>query len=191
MRAVSFSLSRRSLRFAVAGLVLAVEVATAFMPVAHAQSQSTGGLRDYPIPGGWFYSQESRLSTDSPPYRGYTVVDDQDASFWTEFRRFGGTDVLGYPVSQRYRYPSDTGYLSQAFQRGILQWHPETARARFCGGQGAAPWRRRIYRTIFQRGLRCRLMGQRLQPRRYHDRRQAGRAARSARASRRQCRQTC
>src|SRR5438067_2073112 len=130
MRAVSFSLSRRSLRFAVAGLVLAVEVATAFMPVAHAQSQSTGaGLRDYPVPGGWFYSQESRVATDSPPYRGYTVVDDQDASFWTEFRRFGGTDVLGYPVSQRYRYPSDTGYVSQAFQRGILQWHPETARA--------------------------------------------------------------
>jgi len=129
MRAVPFSLSRRSLRFAVAGLVLAVEVATAFMPVAHAQSQATGGLRDYPIPGGWFYSQESRLSTDSPPYRGYTVVDDQDASFWTEFRRFGGVDVLGYPVSQRYRYPSDTGYVSQAFQRGILQWHADTARA--------------------------------------------------------------
>jgi hypothetical protein len=38
-------------------------------------------------------------------------------------------EVLGYPVSRRYRYPSDSGYLSQAFQRGILQWRPELGRA--------------------------------------------------------------
>jgi len=125
MRAVLSIPSRRSLRFAIAGLVLALEVATAFTPAAQAQA----ALRDYPVPGGWFYSQESRLSTDSPPYRGYTVVDDGDASFWTEFRRYGGVQVLGYPVSQRYRYPTDTGYLSQAFQRGILQWHPDEGRA--------------------------------------------------------------
>src|SRR5579864_959845 len=126
MRAVLSRTSRRGLRFAIAGLVLAVEFATAVTPAAHADAT---GIRDYPVPGGWFYSQESRLSTDSPPYRGYTVVDDQDASFWTEFRRYGGVQVLGYPVSQRYRYPSDTGYLSQAFQRGILQWHPDQGRA--------------------------------------------------------------
>jgi hypothetical protein len=112
-------------RLAVVGVVAAVQLATAFLPAAHAQA----ALRDYPVPGGWFYSQESRMPEDTAPYRGYTVVDDQDASFWTEFRRFGGVDVLGYPVSRRYRYPSDTGYLSQAFQRGILQWHPEEGRA--------------------------------------------------------------
>src|SRR5438309_2619230 len=118
MRTPSFHFVKlRGLRVGVASLLVALELATAVVsgPVAHAQSTG-GGLRDYPVPGGWFYSQESRLSTDSPPYRGYTVVDDQDASFWTEFRRFGGADVLGYPVSQRYRYPSDTGYVSQAFQ---------------------------------------------------------------------------
>src|SRR5579859_3103587 len=123
MRSVSLGLTtRRALRIGLAGLMVAIEAVTAFAPGA-AHAQSAAGLRDYPIPGGWFYSQESRLSTDTPPYRGYTVVDDGDAAFWTEFRRFGGVDVLGYPVSQRYRYPSDTGYLSQAFQRGILQWH--------------------------------------------------------------------
>jgi hypothetical protein len=128
MRAVSSNTARRGLRFAIAGLVLAVEVATAFLPGASAQAQVA--LRDYPVPGGWFYSQESRMPTDSAPFRGYTVVDDQDASFWTEFRRFGGVDVLGYPVSRRYRYPdTNTGFLSQAFQRGILQWHPESGRA--------------------------------------------------------------
>jgi hypothetical protein len=128
MRAVTSIIARRGLRFAIAGVVLAFELATAFMPGTPALAQSA--LRDYPVPGGWFYSQESRMPTDSPPYRGYTVVDDSDANFWTEFRRFGGIDVLGFPVSRRYRYPDpNTGYLSQAFQRGILQWHPESGRA--------------------------------------------------------------
>ncbi len=118
--------SGRALRLCLAGLALAVEVAVAFVPgpLAHAQT----GIRDYPVPGGWFYSQESRMP-DSPPYRGYTVIDDGDAAFWTEFRRFGGVEVLGYPVSRRYHYPTDTGFLSQAFQRGILQWQPEQGRA--------------------------------------------------------------
>jgi hypothetical protein len=129
MRAVSLITARRGLRFAVAGAVLAFELVTALLPGAPALAQSAA-LRDYPVPGGWFYSQESRMPTDAAPFRGYTVVDDADASFWTEFRRFGGVDVLGYPVSRRYRYPDpNTGYLSQAFQRGILQWHPETGRA--------------------------------------------------------------
>jgi hypothetical protein len=137
MRAASFTRTRRGLRVAIAGVVLAIELATGLLPggAVHAQSTSTStstsasSLRDYPIPGGWFYSQESRMPTDSAPFRGYTVIDDPDAAMWTEFRRFGGVDVLGYPVSRRYRYPSDTGYLSQAFQRGILQWRPETGRA--------------------------------------------------------------
>jgi hypothetical protein len=130
MRAASSHKPRRGLRVAVVGLVLAIEMATALLPgmSAHAQS-SLNTLRDYPIPGGWFYSQESRVPAESAPFRGYTVVDDADASFWTEFRRFGGVDVLGFPVSRRYRYPSDTGYLSQAFQRGILQWQPMLGRA--------------------------------------------------------------
>lgn len=85
--------------------------------------------RDYPIPGGWFYSQESRTPQDTPPYRGYTVVDDADAAFWTEFRRFGGLDTLGYPVSRRYQYPAPNGYISQAFERGILQWRPDLGQA--------------------------------------------------------------
>ncbi|HEY0581135.1 MAG TPA: hypothetical protein VGE94_03075, partial [Chloroflexota bacterium] len=131
MRSVSFDFSKpgRGLRIALAGLVLAVEVATAFVPGQMASAQMATGLHDYPVPGGWFYSQESRLPADVAPFRGYTVVDDAEASFWTEFRRFGGVEVLGYPVSRRYRYPTETGYLSQAFQRGILQWHPETGRA--------------------------------------------------------------
>src|SRR5919202_4212721 len=117
MRATSPSRSR-GLRLGLAGLLFALEVATAIAPMQAAHAQAS--LRDYPVPGGWFYSQESRMPEDAPPYRGYTVVDDNEASFWTEFRRFGGVDVLGYPVSRRYHYPEPDGVLSQAFQRGIL-----------------------------------------------------------------------
>jgi hypothetical protein len=65
----------------------------------------------------------------TPPFRGYTVVDDGEAAFWTGFRRFGALDVLGYPVSQRYHYPDASGDLYQAFQRGVLKWRPELGRA--------------------------------------------------------------
>jgi hypothetical protein len=114
----------RHLRLGLAAVVLAIELATALTPAAGAQSL----IRDYPVPGGWFYSQESR-DPAGPPFRGYTVVDDTEASFWTEFRRYGGVEVLGYPLSRRYRYPAVAGFVSQAFQRGILQWHPDTGRA--------------------------------------------------------------
>jgi len=32
---------------------------------------------------------------------GYSVVDDDQAAFWTEFRRLGGVPVVGYLVSTR------------------------------------------------------------------------------------------
>jgi hypothetical protein len=97
------------------------------LPARLAAAQTA--VRDYPVPGGWFFSQESRAPKDVPPFRGYTVVDDADAAFWTEFRRFGGVEILGYPVSRRYRYPAPNGFLHQAFQRGVLQWRPELGRA--------------------------------------------------------------
>ncbi len=111
-------------------VVILLELALVVAPygLARAQQQEVPG--DYPVPGGWFYAQESRFRDDRAPFRGYTVVDDREASFWTEFRRYGGVDVLGYPVSRRYRYPDDGGYLYQAFQRGILQWRPEESAAR-------------------------------------------------------------
>ncbi len=114
-------------RAALAAALVALDLVVWLVPAMPARADAA---RDYPVPGGWFYSQESRSPDDWPPYRGYTVVDDGDASFWTEFRRFGGVQTLGYPVSRRYHWPDDTGYLYQAFQRGILQWHPEDGAAR-------------------------------------------------------------
>jgi len=93
------------------------------------------GPKDYPVAGGWFYTEAALglciIGAGPPRNRGYLVVDDDRGAFWTEFRRFGGIDVLGYPVSQPYHYPvnSADGFWYQAFERGVLQWHPETGRA--------------------------------------------------------------
>ncbi len=59
---------------------------------------------------------------------GYTVADDAQASFLTEFNRLGGVAELGYPVSRRF---SLDGFVVQAFQKAILQWRPDTGQATF------------------------------------------------------------
>ena len=120
--------------------------ATATSPAATQSAPPTGngtnasgchdtGPADYPVAGGWFYTEQARglcIQGHGPDRnRGYMVVDDDKGAFWTEFRRYGGVDVLGYPVSQPYHYPvnSDGGYWYQAFERGVLQWRPEAGRA--------------------------------------------------------------
>jgi hypothetical protein len=93
------------------------------------------GPKDYPVAGGWFYTEEAQglciIGAGPDRNRGYLVVDDDKGAFWTEFRRFGGVDVLGYPVSQPYHYPvnSTDGLWYQAFERGVLQWRPDLGRA--------------------------------------------------------------
>jgi len=113
-------------RLAAMGAAFLLGGVSLIAPAVPASAQVS--LPDYPVPGGWFYSQESRMP-DTPPARGYTVVDDAEAAFWTGFRRFGGVEVLGYPVSRRYRYPDAAGDLHQAFQRGILHWRADLGRA--------------------------------------------------------------
>ena len=137
--------TRHVARLGLAVLALALEVATPLASTSFAQAQpatagravvgcADPGPQDYPISGGWFYTQEARgCLTGMGPSRkpGYMVVDDDKGAFWTEFRRYGGLDVLGYPVSQPFHYPAsnDGGYWYQAFERGILQWRPNTGRA--------------------------------------------------------------
>jgi hypothetical protein len=135
-------------RLGLAALALALEVATPLASTSFAQTSPAAGVPttraavgcndagppDYPISGGWFYTEEARgcLVGMGPARKpGYMVVDDDQGAFWTEFRRNGGVEVLGYPVSQRFHYPAtnDSGYWYQAFERGILQWRPEAGRA--------------------------------------------------------------
>jgi hypothetical protein len=72
---------------------------------------------EQPLPTGRWYSQTGR-----PGDAGFALVDDGEARFWSEFRRLGGVDALGYPVSRRFRLD---GFVVQATQRVIMQWRPE------------------------------------------------------------------
>lgn len=76
---------------------------------------------DFPVPGGWYFTQATVRSG-----LGYSVVDDALAPMWTEYRRLGGTEALGYPVSRRYFGPD--GMLYQGFERFVLQWRPDLQR---------------------------------------------------------------
>jgi hypothetical protein len=52
---------------------------------------------------------------------GFTVCDDAQAQFLTAFNRYG-VNTLGYPISRRYERD---GFVTQAFQKAILQWRPD------------------------------------------------------------------
>jgi sortase (surface protein transpeptidase) len=53
---------------------------------------------------------------------GYAVCDDGAARFRTAYERFG-LQQIGYPISQRYTHD---GFITQAFQKGIMQWRADT-----------------------------------------------------------------
>ncbi len=79
---------------------------------------------DFPVANGHFFSQTAGNDGKS----GFSVVDDAEARFWSEFQRLGGVQGVGYPISQRYHWD---GYVVQAMQRGIMQWRPEVGQAYF------------------------------------------------------------
>ncbi|MDO8688688.1 MAG: C39 family peptidase [Dehalococcoidia bacterium] len=60
------------------------------------------------------------------PQTGFFLRNRDGVSFLSSFDRLGGIDALGYPVSTTFEMG---GFQSQAFQRGILQWRPESSSA--------------------------------------------------------------
>ncbi|HEX2922435.1 MAG TPA: cellulase family glycosylhydrolase [Chloroflexota bacterium] len=83
--------------------------------------------QDYDVTNGHFYT----LAHGRPlgvNGSGFAVTDDGGVSFWSEFQRLGGVDVVGYPVTQRFVLD---GFTTQAFQKGVLQWRPEVKQAWF------------------------------------------------------------
>jgi hypothetical protein len=52
---------------------------------------------------------------------GFSVCDDGNARFRTAFNRYGLQNI-GYPVSIRFRRD---GFITQAFQKAVLQWRPD------------------------------------------------------------------
>ena len=127
--------ARQAARLGLAALTFALGVVSPLAPTSLVMAQSSGnascndpGPPDYPIAAGWFYTQEGRgciIGVGPARRRGYLVQDDPQGAFWTEFRRYGGLDVLGYPVSQRFNYPAtNTGRLPLP---GLRARHPAVA----------------------------------------------------------------
>jgi hypothetical protein len=79
---------------------------------------------DYDVPNGHFFSQTG----DNAGLSGFTVSNTKSSRFWNEFRRYGGVDVVGLPLTSRF----DTGNGTlQYFQNGVFQWDPDIGMADF------------------------------------------------------------
>ncbi|MGB0389115.1 MAG: S1 family peptidase [Ardenticatenaceae bacterium] len=55
---------------------------------------------------------------------GFFVCDDENARFLSAFESWG-LQKIGYPISRRY---SRDGFVTQAFQKAIMQWRADTGR---------------------------------------------------------------
>ena len=100
------------------GFFLCCILLTAMAPPAFA-ADGFVTLPDFPIPNGHFYSQASGQGVTT----GFTITNDAGAHFFTGFTHLGDVDRLGYPASRRFMYG---GFLTQATQKALLQWHPES-----------------------------------------------------------------
>ncbi|GIW05968.1 MAG: hypothetical protein KatS3mg060_0773 [Dehalococcoidia bacterium] len=101
----------------VVALLLLSLLAAAVLPWHQATAQAPN---DFPIPGGWFFSQANGQGGGGQT--GYSVTDNEGIPFWTWFQRYGGVDEVGYPVSHRFQW---NGFTVQAFQKVVFQWRPD------------------------------------------------------------------
>lgn len=101
----------------------------------HAEAESIA-LPDFPIPNGHFYTQASGRGGAY----GFQITDGDGANFNSEFIRLGGVAHLGFPASERFVFG---GFITQATQKTLLQWRPETRRVAFVN----------VFDVFTQRGL--------------------------------------
>ena len=80
-------------------------------------------LADYQVVNGHYFTQ---AGGDPEGDAGFRITDENGVNFASEFERLGGVEALGYPISRRFEWD---GFTTQATQKGVLQWHPQTNRA--------------------------------------------------------------
>ncbi|GIW06526.1 MAG: hypothetical protein KatS3mg060_1331 [Dehalococcoidia bacterium] len=85
--------------------------------LAESPRPTVAARQNWDIPNGHFFTQ-----TGEPGKTGFAVTDDAGVPFYTEFRRLGGTDGVGFPRSHRFIW---NGFVTQVFQKAIFQWSPE------------------------------------------------------------------
>jgi len=88
------------------------------------RSASNSG-EDWPIPGGWFFTQ---ARGDAPEGQGFAVTNEGGVPFWSYFQRAGGVSAIGYPISQRFVWD---GFVTQAFQKVVFQWNPASQQVQY------------------------------------------------------------
>ena len=110
---------RRSV-FALVSL-MALLIGLTYLPGAGAQVAGA----DFDIPGGHFYTQ---TNAGAGLQFGYRITDEGGIGFWSEFKRLGGVNALGYPASRRFTLD---GFIVQATQKVIMQWRPEVSQVYF------------------------------------------------------------
>jgi hypothetical protein len=79
---------------------------------------------DTSLPNGHFFKEANGFGGAGD--LGFTVSDDAEARFWSEFQRLGAAQRVGWPISNRF---SHQGFVTQAFERLALQWRPELGQA--------------------------------------------------------------
>ncbi|MHB0870203.1 MAG: glycoside hydrolase 5 family protein [Chloroflexota bacterium] len=82
---------------------------------------------DWDIPDGHFFTQTNARPSGTTT-SGYAVTNDMGIPFRDEFQARGGEFVLGFPVTHRFILD---GFVTQAFQKSVFQWRPETQQVVF------------------------------------------------------------
>jgi serine protease Do len=121
------AISARARLPVLAALALVLALFLALFPAllpgpAHAQGLIRGTLHDYDVVNGYFFTETGGDNGE----HGYSITDEDGVPLWQEYQRLGGPDALGYPISRRFLWD---GFVVQATQKAVLQWHPELGRA--------------------------------------------------------------
>ncbi|MGB0388343.1 MAG: hypothetical protein ACPGWR_26285 [Ardenticatenaceae bacterium] len=126
--------------------VVALLISGTLMSVSAEPSAQSAEGEDYDVPNGHFFTQTAEEG-------GFSVLDDGEARFWSEFERLGGVQTVGYPISRRYMAD---GFVTQAFQKLILQWRPEVEQA----------WPVNVFDELSKAGFDDQLFSERQTPKR-------------------------
>lgn len=96
-------------------LLVALLIAPSY---SHPGPARAAAILDYEIPGGRFFTQGNAYPLGSSP-KGFGLVDNAQARFYTEFARLGGLVILGAPTSRRFEH---NGAQAQVIRKGVFLW---------------------------------------------------------------------
>ncbi|MHB9092973.1 MAG: hypothetical protein ACYC7H_16295, partial [Chloroflexota bacterium] len=82
---------------------------------------------DWDITNGHYFTQTNGQA-EGASQTGFSVTDKDGVLFWSEFKRLGGINRVGYPMSRRFQWD---GFTTQVFQKAVFQWRPDVKQVYF------------------------------------------------------------